>query len=317
MDNLFENYEAFDDEEYETPLEPEHREEVDLNLFVPNVKFELIPIKNLVSNQNYQRNLSMSHIARTAENFDIYQVNPVKVSRRDGINYVFNGQHTIEIVAAVSGSRDTPVWCMIYDDIEYTMEADIFANQQKFVKALVPYEIFMANLEAGNDEQHMIKDLVESYGLCIGSTKGPNTICAISSLEFIYKKYGFHILDRTLRLCISAWEGDANSLSSSMLKGIAQLIVAFGDNIRDEVFKEKVGAFSAREITRNAKERRSGSMGYAEALLLAYNKKSKYPLRWSNLYTQKNAERRAKYREYVNAQQEMDDDLFSQDEFDE
>lgn len=78
------------------------------------------------------------------------EINPVKVSRRQGTNYVFNGQHTIEIVALVSGSRDTPVWCMIYDDFEYKEEADIFANQQKFVKKLLSYEIFMANIEAGN-----------------------------------------------------------------------------------------------------------------------------------------------------------------------
>ena len=45
------------------------------------------------------------------------------MERRDGVNYVFNGQHTAEIVAMVSGSRDTPVWCMIYDDLEYTAEA--------------------------------------------------------------------------------------------------------------------------------------------------------------------------------------------------
>lgn len=55
---------------------------------------------------------------------------PVKVSRRDGINYVFNGQHTIEIVALVSGSRDTPVWCMIYDELCYEHEADIFASDE-------------------------------------------------------------------------------------------------------------------------------------------------------------------------------------------
>lgn len=81
----------------------------DHSVFVPNVHFEKIPIKNLVSNQKYQRNLSKAHIANAAANFDPYQINPVKVSRRDGVNYVFNGQHTIEIVALVSGSRDTPV----------------------------------------------------------------------------------------------------------------------------------------------------------------------------------------------------------------
>ena len=134
-----------------------------LDHFVPNVHFEKIPIRNLVSNQEYQRNLSQSHIARAAANFDLYQINPVKVSRRNGINYVFNGQHTIEIVALVSGSRDTPVWCMVYDDMDYKIEADVFANQQKFIKGLAPYEIFMANIEAENETLMAIKSLVESY----------------------------------------------------------------------------------------------------------------------------------------------------------
>ena len=88
---------------------------IDLMQFVPKVHFEQIPIRNLVSNQEYQRNLSQHHVQRAAANFDLYQINPVKVSRRNGINYVFNGQHTIEIVALVSGSRETPVWCMVYD----------------------------------------------------------------------------------------------------------------------------------------------------------------------------------------------------------
>ncbi len=121
---------------------------IDYSNFVPNVHFEQIPIKNLVSNQEYQRNLSRSHIQKAAANFDLYQINPVKVSRRDGINYVFNGQHTIEIVALVSGTRDTPVWCMIYDDLSYQHEADIFANQMKFVKPLNPYDEYSGLLRA-------------------------------------------------------------------------------------------------------------------------------------------------------------------------
>ena len=62
----------------------------DLSMYVPNVHFEQIPIKNLVSDQEYQRNLSIKHVRKAAENFDLYQINPVKVSRRNGINYVFN-----------------------------------------------------------------------------------------------------------------------------------------------------------------------------------------------------------------------------------
>ena len=33
----------------------------DYSMFVPNVHFEQIPIKNLVSNQEYQRNISAQH----------------------------------------------------------------------------------------------------------------------------------------------------------------------------------------------------------------------------------------------------------------
>ena len=256
----------------------------DYSMYVPNVHFELIPIKNLVSNQEYQRNLSLRHVQNAAEHFDLYQINPVKVSCRDGMNYVFNGQHTIEIVALVSGSRDTPVWCMIYDDLNYENEAYVFANQMKYVKPLKPYEVFMANIEAGSDKQLIIKDLVESYSLSIGQVKGYGVICAVSSLEGIYDKFGYHVLDRTLRLCAGTWEGDMNSLCANFLNGVARLVNTYGDKLKDELFKERVGATSVKQLTRNAKERRPGSMGFAEAMLVAYNRKCKYPLVWNKLY---------------------------------
>ena len=95
----------------------EQANETGLDRFVPNVRFEKIPIKDLYANQQYQRNLSETAILKMVEDFDIFQINPVKVSVRDGVNYVFDGQHTIEAVALASGSRETPVWCMIYDDL--------------------------------------------------------------------------------------------------------------------------------------------------------------------------------------------------------
>lgn len=248
---------------------------VDFSPFVPNVHFEQIPIKNLVSNQEYQRSLSRSHIARAAANFDLYQVNPVKVSRRNGINYVFNGQHTIEIISLVSGTRDTPVWCMIYDDLSYQHEADIFANQMKYVKPLNPYEVFVANLEAGSDTQLMIKGLVESYGLTIANKNGSGVICAVSTLESIYTKYGYHVLDHVLKLCIGTWEGEANSFSANMMNAIAKIVVTYGELLNDELFKEKLGIVSVKTLTRTAKERGGGSVGLAEVMVIEYNGRKK------------------------------------------
>ncbi len=262
-------------------------EDSDLQEYVPRVTFEQIPIKNLVSNQNYQRHLSKAHVKRVAENFDIFQINPVKVSRRDGVNYVFNGQHTIETVALVSGSRNTPVWCMVYDDMDYQQEADIFANQLKYTKGLNPYEVFVAKIEAGIDQQLIIKELVESYHLVISSSKMPSGICAIAALEQIYFQHGYHTLDRTIRIAVNTWEGEAYSLSANMLKGIAHLITTFGDDLKDEQFFEKIGACSVKEIIRIAKDRNNGKLGFSEALLSKYNQRMKAPLKQELLYTSK------------------------------
>ncbi len=269
--------------------------------FVPNVHFELVPIKDLVSNQDYQRNLSWMHVKKAAENFDLNQINPIKVSRRDGVNYVFNGQHTAEIVALVSGSRDTPVWCMIYDDLNYSEEADIFANQLKNVKPLLPYEIFNANCEAGNDKELLIKGLVESYDLKIAPGTAPGCICAVGALSTIYEKYGYEMLDHVIKLIIMTWEGEPKSFSANMLNGVARFLYAYKDKVNDSIFKEKLGEVSIKELTKIAKERRAGSLGYAEAMLIFYNKRLKSGLEWTVLYSNTVDSKKRKSRVKVSA----------------
>ncbi len=104
--------------------------------------------------------------------------------------------------------------------------------------------------------------------LSITSSSRPGGICAVSTLINIYEKYGFHTLDRVLRLCVATWEGAPMSFSSNMLNAIARLDNAYGETMKDDTFKEKVGRVSVREISRSARERRAGSLGFAEALLL-------------------------------------------------
>ena len=115
----------------------------------------------------------------------------------------------------------------------------------------------------------------------------PDYRCAIATLESIYDKYGFHALDRVLRLCIGTWEGDINSFSSNMLNGVARLVSTYGEQLKDDIFKEKVGSHSVKEIGRNAVDRHTGSLGYAEAMLICYNKKMKIGLHMGKLYSSK------------------------------
>lgn len=126
----------------------------------------------------------------------------------------------------------------------------------------------MANIEAGNDKQLIIKSLVESYNLVVSSKTSPGCVCAVATLESIFDKYGFHTLDRTLRLLIGAWEGAPKSFSANMLNGTARLIHCFGDDLKYNIFKEKLGMISLKELSRTSRERSAGSRGFAEAMLL-------------------------------------------------
>ena len=57
------------------------------------------------------------------------------------------------------------------------------------------------------------------------------------------------------------------------------------------MFKEKLGAISIKALTRNARERRPGSLGFAEAMIVEYNGRKKsglHRLLMSKLYAREN-----------------------------
>ena len=84
-------------------------------------------------------------------------------------------------------------------------------------------------------------------------------------------------------------EGDADSLSGNMLSAAARLIDTYGNRLKDDNFKDRLGKYSVREISRTAKERGGGTLGYAEAMVNLYNKKRQSnTLPVSALYVKRN-----------------------------
>lgn len=72
-----------------------------------------------------------------------------------------------------------------------------------------------------------------------------------------------------------------------MLNGVARLVCCYGGDLKDDLFKEKLGNVSIKELSRTARDRRASSLGYSEAMLLTYNKKSTKQLPFSKLYSTK------------------------------
>ncbi len=99
------------------------------------------------------------------------------------------------------------------------------------------------------------------------------------------------------------------------MKAVAKIIDVYGESINEEEFKERVGAISVKALTRTAKERRPGSMGFAEAMILEYNGRKKniaFRLSLNKLYSRE----RDIFSEFVDEVEEESDDYLA-DERDE
>ena len=64
-------------------------------------------------------------------------------------------------------------------------------------------------------------------------------------------------------------------MSGLLLKAIAIMIMVYKDDMRDDLFKEKVGAISPKDVARLARERGGGTLAVVEVLLTEYNKRMK------------------------------------------
>ena len=85
----------------------------------------------------------------------------------------------------------------------------------------------------------------------------------------------YPVLERVLRLIVGTWEGDINSFTANIFNAVAKLVVTYGDALSEELFINRVGNLSIKQLTRMAKDRRPGSMGYAETMVIEYNGKKK------------------------------------------
>ena len=95
-----------------------------------------------------------------------------------------------------------------------------------------------------------------------------------------------------------------------MLNGIARIVAVYDDKLKDDRFKEKLSRVSLKELVRSAKERRSGSLGFSEAILVEYNRKSHNPLPMQGLFSH----RAPKIAEYEEEKTDSPEEIFWNDE---
>ena len=247
----------------------------------------------------YQRKVDQNRVMKIVRGFETCSTNVIKLSFRDGVYYVIDGQHTLEAIKIIhagirDGSMEAPAgWETIVRDMDGTLvvncsvftgltradEARAFVNQSGFVSNVKRYEKLHALYNARDQEACALVDQVRQNGLDIQFTK-QNKIGAVATLEKLKEVLTSPQFDRTLQILKRAYNGDPESLSSSMLWGMGLFVKEYDGCFDEESLVSRLATTPVVEITRNAKAlQMSGNARYARVILMVYNRQRQKKLK--------------------------------------
>lgn len=131
---------------------------------VGNKVFVIVPVEDLHIDELYQRPVQ-NHVKTIAQEWDDMKCDPLKINyRKDGNLYVWDGQHRL---AALRMMGVDYVLCVITVGLTQGQEAALFGCQGNGIKKPDPYDIFKANVCAGEETDTAIKDMCDKYDLAV------------------------------------------------------------------------------------------------------------------------------------------------------
>jgi hypothetical protein len=192
-----------------------------------------LPIEKLLVDAVYQRSLNKKRADRIVAEFNPRRFGYLKVSRRNRLYYVIDGQHRLA-AAKILGYNSLP--CNVCEGLDQRTEAEDFRVQQDNMSRIHTRDKFRSAIIAGDEESVRIAKIVEEYGYKIqgfGLDAGhADCIGSIGTLQRIVRGSpdGFKVLDLTLYLTRMTWDGQNKAALGFVLSGTAAFVKRFVDN---------------------------------------------------------------------------------------
>lgn len=224
-----------------------------------------------------QRGFEPKWAEKLADEWDEEKLGVLEVAERNGHFYVTDGQHR-RAVLLKQGRGNEPVACIVYthEDVADDAKRYVAGNIEK--RRPNPIDAFRINVVAKDPESVAIDSVLGLRGLRFSWGSGDNDISAVSAVQWVYRKGGTKLLDRTLDTIEKTWGRDRSSRDGNVLKAFALLLDKRGsvldvDSLADKISKDST---AARLLgTARAHKMATGKALYlqtAEVMLTIYNR---------------------------------------------
>lgn len=148
--------------------------------------FAVVALDELHIDESYQRSLQ-NHVKIIARDWNPTKCDPLKINfRENGLFYVWDGQHRLE-AAKLRGIKY--LLCDITVGLTQEQEAALFGCQGVGIKKPDPYDIFKANVCAGEEIDTAIKDMCDEYDLLVNrNNKKAGNLSCLTLARDIFKR---------------------------------------------------------------------------------------------------------------------------------
>jgi hypothetical protein len=208
------------------------------NTKASNQRIELIELSKIVP-AGYQRSTQDKQVNSIIAKYNEAKLDALLVSEQsNGTFHVIDGAHRTE---ALREMGYTHAMARILTGLTYEQEADLFARQGEDVRTLTGLDFYKAGIMAKNEVCLKLDKILSDNGFQVGKDKGKSfkSISAVQTLQNIINEYGEKVLDETLRLIASTWNGLRKSTSREFLIGIAEFVHRYGMGMFAERMQDK------------------------------------------------------------------------------
>lgn len=189
------------------------------------------PASSLFMDERIQRAIRPRHLRKIRSALDPDAIGVIIVSRRpDGRLAVLDGQHRVRALID-EGRGDYLVTCKIFEGLTIPEEAGLFRRFNMTSKTSALEDLEKAILE-GEPEAIAIHKMVVRNGYRLSRSPGATIACA-AQLRAAYRAQdnGPASLGFSLHVATQAWGAHSDSVDGSIVRGLAGLYLAFGEEI--------------------------------------------------------------------------------------
>ena len=186
-------------------------------------QISFVPMSEIEIDNGYQREIDYRHVAEIVKDFNINELEPIKVNCRSGKKFCFDGGHRLQACIEMGYSL---IPCRLYH-VSREEEIELYIHQQENSKKTQIHEKWKGWKATSDPVVLEIQRFCDKHSFVINSKKSTKArwgISAIKGLVVCYNTIGAKELDDTLYIISKAWEGAASSTKKCIFMGIATVL---------------------------------------------------------------------------------------------